>query len=166
MKFFVFNLVVVGALVYLLGDGSFGPAEPGSVLDQAQRAAGAITDQGRDLARDAGVGLLDREADADPWSAPELADSEIAPAPTLQAPAEIEIAPRPATPETQAIAEAAAIEDPSIARRRAEVLGEVEIAASDGAAEPLGFMTPRERQRELDALAEDMELLFADKVGR
>ena len=164
MKFFVFNLVVVGALVYLLGDGSFGPAEPGSVLDQAQRLAGAITDQGRDLARDAGVGLLDREADADPWSAPEFADSEIAPAPTLQAPAEIE--PRPASLEAQAIAEAVAIDDPSIARRRAEVLGEVEIAASDGAAEPLGFMTPRERQRELDALAEDMELLFADKVGR
>ena len=170
MKFFVFNLVVVAALVYLLSDGSFGPAAPGSVLDHAQRAAGEITDKGRDLAHDAGMGVLEHGAGAgeDPWVAHELADSEMVPEPMFEAPTEIEIAPRPVqtTPETQAIAEGAAIDDRAIARRRAEVLGEVEIAASDGAAESPRFMTPRERQRELDALAEDMELLFVDKVGR
>ena len=170
MKFLLFNLVVVAALVYLLSDGSFGPAEPGSVLDHAQRAAGAITDKGRILAHEAGVDVLEREAGAgdDPWAAPKLADSEMAPELRFEAPIEIEIAPRPIrpTPETQAIADGARIDDRAIARRRAEVLGEVELAASDGAAESPRFMTPRERQRELDALAEDMELLFVDKVGR
>ena len=167
MKFLVFNLVVVAALVYLLSDGSFGPAEPGSVLDHAQRAAGAITDKGRDLAHETGVGVLERAADAgdDPWAAPELSDSEIAPEPMFEAPIEIEARPIRTVPDAPVLVDER-IEDPAIARRRAEVLGEVEIAASDGAAESLRFMTPRERQRELDALAEDMELLFVDKVGR
>ena len=157
MKFLLFNLVVVAALGYLLSDGSFGPADPGSVLDHAQRAAGAIADRGRDLARDA--------AAEDPWDNSELPAVEIAPEIAADALIEIEIEPRPirTVPETPGL-EDDPFEDPALARRRAEVLGEVEVAASDSAAPE--FMTPRERQRELDALAEDMELLFVDKIGR
>ncbi len=160
MKFLLFNLVVVAALGYLLSDGSFGPAAPGSALDHAQRAAGAIVERGRDLASDsvAETPLETPEPIAAPERAPEIA---------AEAPIEIEIEPRPihTVPEVPTL-EDEPFEDPAVARRRAEVLGEVEIAASDGAVEAPQFMTPGERQRELDALAEDMELLFVDKIGR
>ena len=131
------------------------------------RAAGAIADRGRDLARDA--------AAEDPWDSSEFPAVEIAPEIAADALIEIEIEPRPirTVPETPGL-EDDPFEDPAVARRRAEVLGaeglgaeglgEVEVAASDSAAPE--FMTPRERQRELDALAEDMELLFVDKIGR
>ena len=157
MKFLLFNLVVVASLGYLLSDGSLGPAEPGSALDHAQRAAGAIADRGRDLARDAVA--------EDPWDTSELPALDSAPEIAADDPIAIEFEPRPVrtAPEAPALADEP-FEDPAVARRRAEVLGEVEVAASDSAAPE--FMTPRERQRELDALAEDMELLFVDKIGR
>ncbi len=160
MKFLLFNLVVVAALGYLLSDGSFGPAAPGSALDHAQRAAGAIVERGRDLASE--------PAAESTWETPEpMAAPEVAPVIAADAPIEIEIEPRPihTVPEVPALAEES-FEDPAVAQRRAEVLGEVEIAASGGAVEAPRFMTPGERQRELDALAEDMELLFVDKIGR
>jgi hypothetical protein len=54
---------------------------------------------------------------------------------------------------------------PDVAKRRAEVLGE---AAEVAAARPTSptFMTPRVRRGELAKLAEDMELLFVEKVVR
>jgi hypothetical protein len=63
-------------------------------------------------------------------------------------------------------------EDPAVAKRRAEVLGNSEetrpsrrnseIAIAEGES----LMTPRERRKELHNLAEDMELVFIKKLGR
>ncbi|MGE4658086.1 MAG: hypothetical protein AAEI08_04045 [Gammaproteobacteria bacterium] len=58
------------------------------------------------------------------------------------------------------------IDDPVVAQRRAEVLGEPEVASVTGEDTQLSLMSPRERQRELFSLAEEMELLFVEKVGR
>jgi len=65
------------------------------------------------------------------------------------------------------------VEDPAVARRRDEVLGRAgesrppavvrtQIRKADGTE----FMSPSERRRELQRLAEEMELLYADKVHR
>ena len=62
-----------------------------------------------------------------------------------------------------------AVRDPAVAKRRAEVLGGV--ASADGApsvalAEGEQLMSPEQRVRELHVLAEEMELLFVDKMAR
>ena len=62
-----------------------------------------------------------------------------------------------------------AVRDPAVAKRRAEVLGGV--ASAGGApsvalAEGEQLMSPEQRVRELHALAEEMELLFVDKMAR
>ena len=63
---------------------------------------------------------------------------------------------------------------PEVARRRAEVLGQTApTAAAASKALPskvalkagAQLMTPAERQRQLQSLAEDMELLYLEKVG-
>jgi hypothetical protein len=92
-----------------------------------------------------------------------------APAPKGQ---EVEVAAAPKIPARSAVqidadkAASVARKDPAAARRRAEVLAEVtgkqEVAANEPAKPK--FMTPRERRRELQRLAEDMELRFLDTV--
>ncbi|MDJ0943114.1 MAG: hypothetical protein QNJ30_06600 [Kiloniellales bacterium] len=62
-----------------------------------------------------------------------------------------------------------ALRDPAVAKRRAEVLGGVapaEGTASVALAEGERLMSPEQRVRELHALAEEMELLFVDKMAR
>lgn len=67
------------------------------------------------------------------------------------------------------------ISDPAVVKRRAEVLGEAPAPSetpsksSDGEitiAEGETLMTPRERRKELFALAEEMELMFLKKLSR
>jgi len=58
------------------------------------------------------------------------------------------------------------VSDPAVLKRRAEVLGEgpkteVDVPYIEGP-----FMSPRERRRELSRLVQDMELLFAEKLGK
>jgi len=56
--------------------------------------------------------------------------------------------------------------DPAVARRRAEILGEVPDGAVDAPAATPEFMSSRLRRGELHKLAEDMELMFVEKAGR
>jgi len=56
--------------------------------------------------------------------------------------------------------------DPAVARRRAEVLGEVRDGTVGGAAATPQFMASRVRRGELHKLVEDMELMFVEKAGR
>ena len=58
------------------------------------------------------------------------------------------------------------VSDPAVLKRRAEVLGEGRIAKADAPHIEGPFMSPRERRRELNQLAQAMELLFAEKLGR
>ncbi len=72
-------------------------------------------------------------------------------------------------PELPAAEPLPAVRDPAVAKRRAEVLGGV--ASADGGApvtlaEGEQLMSPEQRVRELHALAEEMELLFVDKMAR
>ncbi len=87
--------------------------------------------------------------------------------------------PKPAVPQVKVVATS----DPDVIRRRAEVLGDAfTIAGADTASVPakprrrsrarvvpskeIAGMTPAERSRELDKLALDMELIFAEMSGR
>ncbi len=58
------------------------------------------------------------------------------------------------------------VDDPAVIRRRAEVLGIVASGDETPGADTSVFMSPSERQRELHALAEEMELLFANELTR
>lgn len=64
------------------------------------------------------------------------------------------------------------VSDPAVAKRRAEVLeGIAEVAPAPPSnqvalAEGETLMTPQERMRDLQALAEEMELLFVDKLAQ
>ncbi len=65
------------------------------------------------------------------------------------------------------------VDDPAVAKRRDEVLGRTPDAGAVATgrqlirkAEGVEFMSPRDRRRELQRLAEEMELLYADKVHR
>ena len=58
------------------------------------------------------------------------------------------------------------VTDPAVARRRAEVLGDGAVTPPGGSSKSSGFMTSADRRRELNRLAEDMELLFAEKITR
>ncbi len=72
-------------------------------------------------------------------------------------------------PELPAAQPLPAVRDPAVAKRRAEVLGGVASAdggASVALAEGEQLMSPEQRVRELHALAEEMELLFVDKMAR
>ncbi len=72
-------------------------------------------------------------------------------------------------PEGSAAEPLPAVRDPAVAKRRAEVLGGVASAdgrASVALAEGEQLMSPEQRVRELHALAEEMELLFVDKMAR
>ena len=72
-------------------------------------------------------------------------------------------------PELPAAEPLPTVRDPAVAKRRAEVLGGVATAAeapSVALAEGEQLMSPEQRVRELHALAEEMELLFVDKMAR
>lgn len=56
--------------------------------------------------------------------------------------------------------------DPAVARRRAEVLAEGPAPLAARMADKPVFMTPAERVRELQRLAEEMEIVFTDRLAR
>ena len=175
MKCLVFNLLVVGALAFLLFDGT-PPASVRDAVDKAAAKAGQLVEKGTVL-----VGKPAQRPEAKPIPAPKSKPVAETPAedtgddksvttvtkapvqpPVFKTPPQT---PRPAKPATVAAAPAPKL-SPAVARRRAEVLGE----APDSAAKPThttpAFMAPRTRRAELQRLAEDMELLFVDKAVR
>ncbi len=139
MRYLVFNLLVVGALAFLLFDGD-PPTSVRGAVDKVAVEADRLIAKGKSLVESA---KTERPAPPEPVS---------------------ETAPPAATP-SKAIDRPASGLDPAVARRRAEVLGE---APDDGAtvAATSDFMAPGVRRSELNKLAEDMELMFVEKVGR
>ncbi len=178
MKFLAFNLLAAMALVYLFS-GSDGPSVEGA-LERASETAQTLVDKGRQAVS----GTADSKA---PEPKPEpvaAAEPEVVveakPEPKREPKSEIEpepvapvapVAPAPAAP-VPSMAELAKLlpVDQAVAKRRAEVMAAAAPAparaaphTSKSAGEQV-FMSREERQRELHRLAQEMELMFVDKV--
>lgn len=193
MKFILFNVVVAAGLVFLL-TGTDGPAsstgrgvlsdavlKATEIGDQfAERLARVGTSQSPETPLPAGLsaGNGDRKS---PPPAPKADETTkplpqaptggraIAATPTETAPPPlppaIEVAPREprAVPTRPAVA--ARTLDAEVRQRRAEVLGEAAPKTRVTVEEGSELMTPTERRRELDALVEQMELLYIGQIG-
>lgn len=147
MRFLIFNAAVVAALIYLLS------------ADRLYDMADRVEDAARDSA----------PAEAAIETAPTETAAETvppAPAPDAAAPSG---ASSGGTVQAAFVRDLPPVDDPAVAKRRAEVLDG--IAAFDSApgvtlAEGETLMGPEERLRELYTLAEEMELLFVTKLTR
>ncbi len=177
MKTLVFNLLVVGALAFLLFDGD-PPTTIRGAVDKVAVKADRLVEQGKALvAKPAAAPRAERTPPVTPTPVAEtpvdeprdqkvVATTTPAPAaPVAKAPRSVAQAPRPAKPAEAIDAPARAL-DPQVARRRAEVLGEAPDGAANAPAAMPEFMAPRVRRTELQKLAEDMELMFVDNVTR
>jgi pyruvate/2-oxoglutarate dehydrogenase complex dihydrolipoamide acyltransferase (E2) component len=162
MRYLLFNLLVVGALAFLLFDGD-PPTSVRGAVDEIAVKADRLVEKGKAL-----VGRTEQERPAEPTAQVErapIAEPEPKPAASAAAKPPASAPPPPAKPRKAAGAPARTL-DPYVARRRAEVLGE---ATGDGATDTTvatEFMAPRVRRGELHKLAEDMELMFVEKVSR
>jgi outer membrane biosynthesis protein TonB len=184
MRYLVFNLLVVGALAFMLFDGK-PPQTAREAVDKIVVQTDRLIEKGKELAanpaptpepilapKPAPEPPVTRTADQVPAPAPKakppVARPMTAPAPVAPpAPVKpVAVTSRPA--ETTVPSRADKKLPPDVARRRAEILG----TANEGVATPpsptveSAFMTPRQRRGELSKLAEDMELLFVEKSGQ
>ena len=171
MKYLLFNLLVVGALAFLLFDGD-PPATVRGAVDKVAIKADRLVEKGKAL-----VGRTEEERRAErtpPSERPSPANSttpaaEPRPAPkppTAVAATPPAAAPPPPSKPQKTIGAPARALDPDVARRRAEVLGEAPGEAATDTSAKTEFMAPRVRRSELHKLAEDMELMFVEKVSR
>ncbi|MDP6832758.1 MAG: hypothetical protein QF521_12280 [Alphaproteobacteria bacterium] len=165
MRFLIFNLVVAGALFYLFNDGQLPAArDNGGMLHKVTMAARNTVEAGRQATAAVVDKVMQKETVAPaPVKVPEI---EV---PTRTAVPPVPVQPKLATPKAPAIKpidEPTAnanlippvIKDPAVRQRRAEVLATGPVA---GVKQRPGFMSPSQRRRELHALSEEMELLFA-----
>ena len=175
MKTLVFNLLVVGALAFLLFDGD-PPTTIRGAVDKVAVKADQLVEQGKALVAKPAAAPRAQQT-------PPIADTPVAETPVdeprdqkvvatttpvasvADTPKPVSQAPRPAMPAEAIDAPARAL-DPQVARRRAEVLGEAPDGAANAPAAMPEFMAPRVRRTELQKLAEDMELMFVDNVTR
>ncbi len=193
MRFILFNIVVAAGLVYLL-TGTDGPiASTGrgvisnavlkatEIGDQvAERLARVDTFEASETPLPAGLSAGNRDREDSP-PAPKADETTKLPpqAPTggraiAGRPAEngppplppaIPVAPREprAVPANPAVAARGL--DADVRQRRAEVLGEATPKSRVTIEEGSELMTPTERRRDLDALVEQMELLYIGQRG-
>jgi len=168
MNFLLFNVVVAASLGYLLlGDNRRDTVAP--VIAQIEDRVKSATSSAVEVVKSAPIAqhepIIEAKV-AEPVAPTAIVaqkavpEARRAPAPVNQEVSVATVAP-PAVPTTRAEKIAAA--DPSVAKRRAEVLGDGPTAADQ--AETPQFMTPAERRKELARLAEDMELRYLEKVG-
>ncbi len=165
MRYVMFNLLVVGALAFLLFDGE-PPTTVRGAVDKIAVKAEQLVEKGKAM-------VQPTETETEPAKpakpepvvverVPEPVAAPAKPVPVAKAPvAETPVAPKPA-PKRQA--KPARPLPPDVAKRRAEVLGEAPAVVAEAPAPT--FMTPRVRRGELAKLAEDMELLFVEKMSR
>ncbi len=205
MRFLLFNAAVVAALIYLL---SADRSEFRAAADRLYDTVGRVEDAARDGIERVGSAARDsapseaatetaasqdepreekgrtRQSEPDPNpERPRRLAAETAPEPVPPAPAPGAAAPSGApsggTGEAALVRDLPPVDDPAVAKRRAEVLDGIaaldsapvpaapEVAALEVAlAEGETLMSPEERLRELYTLAEEMELLFVTKLTR
>ncbi len=157
MRYVMFNLLVVGALAFLLFDGE-PPTTVRGAVDKIAVKAEQLVEKGKAM-------VQPTEAEPAKPAKPEPVVVERVPEP-VAAPAKpvAKVKAPVAAPAPKRVAKPARPLPPDVAKRRAEVLGEAAVVAEAPAAPT--FMTPRVRRGELAKLAEDMELLFVEKVVR
>ena len=193
MKFLIFNLVVAGALIYLVtgGDLSRLPSS-GAATHRVTNTAKVIVDRGHDIAQKV-IGQIDSKEDlpgrnkngkavtarVDPAAPTKLMppvhgpkiNQLTTPKRTQEPNSSVRNQSLPVNDDGQkAIPKIVRvtpnqppISDPAVLQRRAEVLAESPAA---NAIDAPRFMSPRDRQRELQALSEAMELLSASTMAR
>ncbi len=185
MRFLLFNLAVVAALFYLF-NADRGGSE--MVNDFREDPLQTIRQQLESLARDIAEGRegvaptvpqsLGAEvakekaavAQSPEIGTPTSASAETAEQDTGPSMAQaLEADQQPGGAAADPVVALPAIEDPAVARRRAEVLDGV-LPGDDGRgktqAEAGPPMSPEERLRKLYSLAEEMELLYVSKTTR
>ncbi len=158
MRYVMFNLLVVGALAFLLFDGE-APTTVRGAVDKIAVKAEQLVEKGKAL-------VQPTEAEPAKPAKPEPVVVERVPEP-VAAPAKpvAKVKAPVAAPAPTRVAKPARPLPPDVAKRRAEVLGEAAERPVETASAPT-FMTPRVRRGELAKLAEDMELLFVEKMSR
>ncbi len=186
MKFLIFNVAVAAALVFMF---TADRGEVQRVAGQVHDAVGEVKDYARKALDDGTVAIGKTVTKASPKPSvapppPPQTRAEAPPAPVeppKTAPqGRSEPPPRPTPPRTAVAKAASAPEaippapsslDPAVAQRRREVLDG--IATAEPPAGPLPalkegsrLMSASDRRRELQSLAEEMELLYARTAGR
>ncbi len=165
MKFILFNIVVAAGLVFLLTGTDDPVASSGrGVFSEAVLKATQMSDQvAQRLARAGSSVSPETPAPQTPAQA-EAAPAKAAPPPL---PPAIPVAPREArmVPGDADVAAPGGGLDPDVRQRRAEVLGEARRRPRVTVEEGGELMSPAERRRELDALVEQMELLYIGQIG-
>ena len=158
MRYVMFNLLVVGALAFLLFDGE-PPTTVRGAVDKIAVKAEQLVEKGKAM-------VQPTEAEPAKPAKPEPVVVERVPEP-VAAPAKpvAKVKAPVAAPAPTRVAKPARPLPPDVAKRRAEVLGETAEVAAARPTSPT-FMTPRVRRGELAKLAEDMELLFVEKMSR
>ncbi len=187
MKFLIFNLVIAAALIYLVTGGDLSRfASSSETAHQVTNAAKVMVDRGQTFAdnvikqinRTNSTRRRDKNGETTAIPAmpepPALHNKVVPPiaagrdqrlnnsvqTPTApvkkddKKPIQKTVVPSPNMPSNN---------DPDVLRRRAEVLAEGPVQKS---ASTQRFMSPRDRRRELHALTEEMELLFAQNMAR
>ena len=193
MKFLIFNLVVAGALIYLVTGGDLSRLpDSGETAHRVTKAAEVMADRGYDLANKVigQIGRTDETPRRDENGKAATALVEPGALAKLLPPVHRQKFNPPAVPKhtqkqkqqiqppTAAVKKvgkqpmpkivvvspnAPSNSNPEVLRRRAEVLAEGPVQNS---ADAQRFMSFHDRRRELHALTEEMELLFAKTVAR
>ena len=182
MKFLVFNVMVAVALYSIVRGG---PTSEGvrEAVEQIATVAAPVISAGAGMVEEAAQDFAirgDAVAVVEPAVAAEPLPPALAPSlaplgpPVVVAvvPVVPPITPAEVTPTADQGPAIAAIVDPEVLARRAQVLGgqaagvEAPDQVATTQAEPPKFMTPAERQRELFRLAREMELVFATRAGQ
>jgi hypothetical protein len=193
MKFLIFNLVVAGALIYLVtgGDLSRLPSS-GETAHRVTNAAKVMVDRGHDLANKV-IGQISRTEEtprrdengkaATAPVEPGVPAKLLPPVhrPNFNPPTVLkrtqeqnnqirtptasvkEDGKKPFRKIVVTSPNAPSISNPEVLRRRAEVLAEGLVQKATDAPR---FMSLHDRRRELHALSEEMELLFAQTMAR
>lgn len=180
MRFLIFNAAVVAALIYLLSaDRSEFRAAADQIYDnRLYDMVERVEDAARDGIERVGSAVRDSAPAEAPTETAATSEAVISEAATSEADPEPQ-RPRRLAAEAALVRDLPPVDDPAVAKRRAEVLDGIaaldstplppapEIAVPEVAlAEGETLMGPEERLRELYTLAEEMELLFVTKLTR
>jgi hypothetical protein len=182
MRFILFNITVGIALIYLFKGGELPMPDLQAGLNQAKAHIGEITktidvaagkSHGRDVIRQPKPTPKPQpKHQPKPQPKPKPKKAKTAPnLPPLDKPIQVAARPEPKNAPNTATSVIPPVPPalPAIEARRAEVMAEGQpaqtaprrVALKDGTS----LMTLAERRRELNALAEEMEMLYIDKVG-
>ena len=172
MRFILFNIAVAAALVYLFKGGELTAPDLQALADQAKAKVEAVVADNKGHGRD--VIRAPKPVAPKPKPAPKPRQTESNPKPKAAPPAlakPVDVALRPQPKPVPGAMKIPPVPPapPEVAQRRAEVLDEAApkptpqppVALKEGTQ----MMSAAERRRELNALAEEMEMLYITKVG-